>query len=263
VPASASDVPDAHPVHMLDAQLQIACGQVHVWHTTISSPHGVSPEPWRVLSEDERQRAGRFHFPLHRDRFVNGRAFLRNTLATYQGIEPEGVRFTYTSHGRPELANGSGLVFSLSHSGDFAVLAVSRNRMLGIDVEMIRDDLDILGLARRYFARAEWERIVNAPPHQRIPLFFSSWTCKEAFLKARGLGLLAALDGFEIVFDGVREEGSVRILDQPDHTQWAIRRLNFNEHAAAALAIEGPDYDLHCAPWPGSDFRQALPSRIL
>ena len=248
---------------MLNAQLQIACRQVHVWHTTISNPRGVSPELWRVLSEDERQRAAGFHFPLHRDRFVTARAFLRNILATYQSVEPECVRFTYTSHGRPELANGSGLVFSLSHSGDLAVLAVSRKRMLGIDVEMIRNDLDILGLARRYFARAEWERIVDAPPHERAPLFFSSWTCKEALLKARGLGLSGALNGFEIAFDGMREEVSVRILDEPDHTPWAIRRLNVHDHAAAALAIEGRDYDLHCAPWPGSDFRQALASRIL
>ena len=241
---------------MLNAQLEIACGQIQVWHTTISNRHGMPSELWRVLSEDERQRAARFHFPLHRDRFVTARAFLRKVLGSYQGIEPECVRFTYTSYGRPELANGAGLVFSFSHSGDLAALAVGRNRMLGIDVEVIRNDLDVVGLARRYFARTEWERIVDAPPHERIPLFFSSWTCKEALLKARGIGLSGALDGFEITFDGMREEGFVRVFDEGNRTQWAIRRLNFNEHAAAAVAIEGPDYDLRCALWHGSQTKK-------
>jgi 4'-phosphopantetheinyl transferase len=236
---------------MLNGNLQVTAGEVHVWHTTFASDAGTAPELWRVLSEDEQQRADRFSPSLHRRRFVAARVFLRSVLAKYLDIEPASIRFTYTSKGRPELKDNTDLVFSVSHSDDLGVIAVARNRMLGIDVEMIRNNLDIPGLSRRFFADAEWQRIRDAPLHEQDRLFFSLWTCKEAFLKARGLGLNGSLNDFAINFSPTRGECAVQIFDQSNCTQWSIRELNFDKHAASAIAVEGEIHNLRCTPWIG------------
>ncbi|MGQ0585167.1 MAG: 4'-phosphopantetheinyl transferase family protein [Reyranella sp.] len=151
-----------------------------------------------LLSDDEKARGLRFVTAALRHRFVAGRARLRSLLGAHLGLDPHALVFAENAFGKPRLADRPSVHFSLSHSGDQAVLAVSEQREIGIDIERVRP-LDHLDLARRYFHPNEVAAIggVKASDEQLLA-FFRIWTLKEATAKAIGKGLSIPLDSFEV-----------------------------------------------------------------
>src|SRR5438445_771552 len=107
-----------------------------------------------MLSADERQRAERFRHERACTHFVAGRATLRRALADYLDRDPQQIHFTYGEHGKPLLTDeaATGLRFNLSHSGELAVLALARNRAVGVDVEQVNPDRATNDIARRFFS---------------------------------------------------------------------------------------------------------------
>ncbi len=151
-----------------------------------------------LLSEDEKARGLRFATVPLRHRFVAGRARLRSLLGEHLGLDPRALVFVQNAFGKPRLADHPSVHFSLSHSGDQAVLAVSEQREIGIDIERVRP-LEHLDLARRYFHSNEVAAIESVkPPDEQLLAFFRIWTLKEAVVKAIGKGLSIPLDTFDV-----------------------------------------------------------------
>lgn len=151
-----------------------------------------------LLSEDEKARGRSFVTAQLRHRFVAGRARLRALLGEHLGVDPRALVFVQNAFGKPRLADHPSVHFSLSHSGDQAVLAVSDQREIGIDIECVRP-LDHLDLARRYFHPNEVAAIESArPPDEQLLAFFRIWTLKEAVVKAIGKGLSIPLETFDV-----------------------------------------------------------------
>ena len=195
-----------------------------------------------MLSTQELDRARRFHLPLHARRFSVCRALLRLLLARYLDREAAAIRLVYGESGKPRLAreqNPDGLCFNLSHSGDIAVFAVARSREVGIDVERIAPEVDLPALARRVLGDAELQRLDAAAKGERLETFFRYWTCKEAYLKARGEGITDDLKRIAIHLP--RDAGRARITDRRDSTAgaWSLRELDCAPGYRAALAVEG------------------------
>jgi len=151
-----------------------------------------------MLSADERERAARFIFDIHRRRFVAARASLRRVLGLCLGCDPAGLAFAYTERGRPSLrlASHPGFDFNLAHSGDLALLALS-SRTVGVDVEQRREMPNALAIARRFFSPRELAALKHLPESTRALGFFNAWTRKEALIKAVGAGL-GALEEMEV-----------------------------------------------------------------
>ena len=127
-----------------------------------------------------------------------GRARLRSLLGGHLGLDPRALVFVQNAFGKPRLADRPSVHFSLSHSGDRAVLAVSERHEMGIDIERVRP-LDHLDLARRYFHPNEVAAIEGVrPTEEQLLAFFRTWTLKEAIVKAIGRGLSIPLDTFEV-----------------------------------------------------------------
>ena len=172
--------------------------EVHVWRVDVAGGGAVALE---TLSEGERERAARFHFAADRDRFVASHAALRGILAPYLGAEPSSLVFGEGAQGKPLLdapAHGRSLRFSLSHSGDLALVAVSLGREVGVDVEHVRPRADLADFVARYFSPREREVQARIPSDDRLRAFYEVWTLKEAYLKACGDGLLRELDAFDV-----------------------------------------------------------------
>lgn len=151
-----------------------------------------------LLSDDEKARGLRFVTAALRHRFVAGRARLRSLLGAHLGLDPHTLVFAENAFGKPRLADRPSVHFSLSHSGDQAVLAVSEQREIGIDIERVRP-LDHLDLARRYFHPNEVAAIEAVrEPDEQLLAFFRIWTLKEAVVKAIGKGLSIPLDTFDL-----------------------------------------------------------------
>jgi 4'-phosphopantetheinyl transferase len=154
-----------------------------------------------LLSQAERDRAGRFVFERDRNRFILGRARLRKFLGQRLGVRPDAIELVYGAHGKPALAPrqaATGWRFNLSHCGDVAVHAFSRHRDIGVDVEAVRTLPDADDIVERFFSRREREAYRALDSRDKPLGFFNCWTRKEAFIKALGDGLSCPLDRFDV-----------------------------------------------------------------
>jgi 4'-phosphopantetheinyl transferase len=189
----------------------------------------------RLLSAEERQRAARFRFDVHRRRYVSGRGQLRRILAHYTGVAPEALVFFYGAQGKPSV---EGIEFNLSHSGDVGVVALTRAAPVGVDVERIRamDDLD--GMARISFSSDERHNLQGLSGADKQEAFFRCWTRKEAYVKATGDGLGMPLDSFDV--DLGDRPAPIRVASR--RSVWFTLPLALGDGIAGAIAIAGSDW---------------------
>jgi 4'-phosphopantetheinyl transferase len=145
---------------------------------------------FELLSPDERDRAERFKVPGAAERFTLARGLLRRTLGGILGTDPAGLRFSYGPQGKPGL-EGRALTFNLSHSENWAAIAVAQGREVGIDLERIRPHDH--HLVERYFSAPEAILYRATLPEKQGLAFYHFWTAKEAYLKARGEGISGGL----------------------------------------------------------------------
>jgi 4'-phosphopantetheinyl transferase len=191
-----------------------------------------------LLEANERERAARFHFESDRRMYVGAHALLRRALSAQAPVDPAAWRFVRSHLGRPEIAEppcAPRLRFSLSHTRAIAACAVVPELDVGFDVEEIRPaPLDV---ARR-FAPAELADITSCRPEERDERFFSYWTLKESYMKARGLGLAIPLD--RAVFDpsSATVRASFGAECQDDARDWRFVSWSIEGAYRAALAVK-------------------------
>src|SRR5688572_33438143 len=121
----------------------LQASEVHVWRIELEQPEYVLEDFRSTLESDELQRAGRFHFEKDRRHFVVARGFLRAVLARYLNANAGALKFSYSGYGKPAL-NGehknNPLRFNMSHSLGVALLALTEDKQIGVDVEFMRAD---------------------------------------------------------------------------------------------------------------------------
>jgi len=223
-------------------KLDLLLNDVHIWRINLNSDELQLQFFRETLSSDEIARAERFYFPEHRQRFMAGRGTLRTILGQYLDIAPKQVEFEYQPRGKPLLAAkfaDQGLLFNLSHSQDLALLGISYQNQIGVDLEYIRTMSDLEGLAKRFFSAREYEYLRLLSPAQQQQIFFRYWTCKEAYLKATGDGLVQLE---EIEIDLTPNQPS-KLLVSGD---WSLSELTPADNFAAAVVVAGSNIHLHC-----------------
>ncbi len=190
------------------------------------------------LSNDERERVARFGVDEARDKFIISRGALRAVLAPYLGCEPGEIRFRYGPAGKPHLANEADVHFNVAHSGWLFLYAVSRGHKVGVDVEEVRDHLEVERLAERFFAPGEARRLGDAKPEDRIQAFHRCWTRKEAYLKLKGFGIADQLDKFEVSLLPHEEPALLTSeVDGEDPARWRFSDLTVPPGYIATLVV--------------------------
>jgi 4'-phosphopantetheinyl transferase len=177
--------------------LQLADGTVDVWRGSLDQEPSVRARLESLLDRDESERARRCRFDRDRHRYVVGRGLLRTLLARYLGRDPEALRFRYGRERKPALV-GEELRFNLAHAEGTVLYAFSSAFEVGVDVELLHDDVAGKGVAERFFSAQEAAALRALPERDRARAFLACWTRKEAFLKARGDGLTVPLDSFDV-----------------------------------------------------------------
>ena len=151
--------------------IPIERADVHVWAFTLRESNAIVEAWTQLLSDDEKLRADRFVRRRDRARWIVAHGVLRHVLGRYCGVDPRAIAFVHGAAGKPSLAptcaNGEPTTFNLTHSHDRALLAVSRGREIGVDLEQVRDDFDPLTIAREFFFGSELAAIQAAPPKLR------------------------------------------------------------------------------------------------
>jgi 4'-phosphopantetheinyl transferase len=220
--------------------LSLAADEVNVWRLALEQPEDCLRALWQTLATDERARAERFFFERHRKHFIAGRGLLRAVLARYLGRDAGALHFHYGPYGKPTLEAGGDLHFNLSHSGNAALLGVTRGREIGVDLEQVRTRDSLVELAQRFFAPAEVAALATVPAAQKEQAFFNCWTRKEAFIKASGEGLSRPLDQFTVSLRPGEPARLLAVAGDPDEAaRWTFQALLPWPGYAACLAVRG------------------------
>jgi len=228
--------------------------EVHVWTAFQSASLSELPVCESVLSVEEKQRAARFHRAEDRSRYGVAHGILRQLLGGYLSVPPGGLTFTQNAYGKPALVPYPGqpaLSFNLAHSGDVILFALAVDRPVGIDVETVRRDFDVMELAQNQFSELEISSLRSiADPAERTEAFFRCWTRKEAYLKARGEGLGFPLKKFSVTF-GRDESPSVSwAADDPLATErWSVRDVPVVSGYVAAMVCSGGPVKCNLYRW--------------
>jgi 4'-phosphopantetheinyl transferase len=207
---------------------------------------GTVPGPWfDELAPEERERGRRFRRRADADRFLATRAALRVLIGERVRRAPRDVRFRFGPKGKPYLdaSLSDATRFNVSHSGNLAVIAMSRGRSVGVDLEQHRTLPDLLDLVRNTFHPWEKSQWLSLKKAEQEGAFFRCWTRKEAFLKATGEGLTGGMGSFAVSF--LRDERPRLVL--ADHVPgavdaWKIADISPRSGFTAALVAEGQDW---------------------
>jgi 4'-phosphopantetheinyl transferase len=231
----------------------LADNEVHVWATTLSVPARILEGFAGTFSPDEKERAHKFIFEKHRNRYIAGRGALRKILGQYLRADAAALRFVHSANGKPALAGefaGAGVHFNLAHSEDMALIAVTRLGRVGVDVECIRPVKEMDALVARFFSARENEAFQKVVDAEKPAAFFNLWTRKEALLKATGEGITRSLSLVEVSFlPGERARLIAIAGDVEQAAQWSLRELSPAAGFTGAVAIESRGIEVRCWKW--------------
>ena len=160
-------------------------GDVHIWYPRLDLPDEELVEAFDLLDPSEQARAEKFHFSRDRDRFVARRAKLRVLLCAYLDLPPDQIRYSLGPKDKPAI---TGCEFNASSSGGLGVIAVTRERQIGVDLEWLDATQDVQ-LLRSALSSDERSRFDELPEVEQLPFILLVWTYKEALVKAIGVGL--------------------------------------------------------------------------
>ncbi len=236
-------------------QLVLNHDDVHIWRIALDQPAARLPFYAQTLAPDEVKRAERFYFEHDRQHYTVGRGALRMILSRYTGIAPSRLEFSYSSYGKPALAEATGgatLRFNLSHSAGLALCAVTRNREVGVDIEGMRTLTELKQISAHFFSTNE-NAVLHALPEAIQPeAFFTCWTRKEAYIKAIGEGLSMPLDSFDVSLVPGEPAALLAVRGmQEEAARWSLRELFPGPGYMAAIVVEGHDWQMQCWQWSG------------
>ena len=207
---------------------------VHLWLADLNRPDLI-PAAREILPANETARGLRYRFERDQTWFFARRFFLRTLLAQYLGQPASTFDLQLSTHGKPYLAEHP-IHFNLSDSGGWCLLAFTHLAPLGVDLETVRAQVNMAGIAQRYFSMAEQAEMEELPSDLHTEAFYHIWTQKEAFIKAVGEGLSIPLDSFDVAADP-RRPGEVRAVRGAGLQSWRMRTFIPRENFWAAVCV--------------------------
>lgn len=220
---------------------------VQIWQIQLEVPQDTLERHFMCLSKEEKSRANRFRFADDRRRFIVSRGALRHILACQLHQSPEQINFCYGEYGKPFIgklpdAQRSALIqterdfhFNLTHSGELALCALGYQRTVGIDIESIKPIKRLEGLIERCLSDREKNQVRAQSADDRPRAFLQTWTCKEAYLKAIGLGLTQSMQTVEVQLT------PPQLICVPHSCSdgWCLHTLALPEGYVGALVVAG------------------------
>lgn len=201
-----------------------------------------------LLAPDERERRDRYRFDHSKREYLLTRALVRTTLSRYAPVAPRAWTFDKNQWGCPSIADPAyaNLRFNLSNTQGLIACAVVDGRDVGVDVEDTSRKTETVGIADRFFSPREVEALRALPEEAQQARFFAYWTLKEAYIKARGMGLAIPLDQFSFLLD---DGPPIRIAFEPelgdDASTWQFEHLALTpKHTTSAAVRRGAAPDM-------------------
>ena len=221
------------------ARQSLDCDTIHIYKSNLS-PSIEEVKSWEsILSEDEILRASKFHFMKDKNRYIKARGVTRTIIGSYLEMDPKDVYFKYSPFGKPSI-NGQHLHFNISHAQQYGLFAFSRTGDIGVDVELVKPEIDFDKLVSRFFSPSEAQVILGLDKNLKAEYFCKCWTRKESFIKAHGMGLSMPLDCFEVsILD--KEKVLLKSLDWvgESHKNWNTMSFEIDTNVIGAFTYKG------------------------
>ncbi|HEX7154378.1 MAG TPA: 4'-phosphopantetheinyl transferase superfamily protein [Thermoanaerobaculia bacterium] len=190
-----------------------------------------------VLSAGERERMQRFHFQRDREIYRAAHGLARLALSRCApSVDPRDWTFVDDAHGKPEVAapqRTPRLRFNISHTHGLVACVIAEELDCGVDVERTWRDKDLIHVARRVLTPAELSAVAGLQGEEQALLFCRYWTLKEAYAKARGLGMSLAFDQLAMDVD------PPRLLSAAAH-EWTLEQWPATPEHLVAVAVHRP-----------------------
>lgn len=189
-----------------------------------------------LLSEEERERRLSYRFERRRREYLANRMLARTALSHFYPLTPQEWRFKANAYGKPAPDPECGLRFNLSDAHGLAVCLVADGAEVGVDVEPYERGREVVEIAAEVFSAQEMEQLEALQSNERLERALQLWTLKEAYIKARGMGLSLPLKKFSFLFGG---EGIRLQLDKDFEEEagrcWRFCLLSFAGHRVALM----------------------------
>jgi 4'-phosphopantetheinyl transferase len=196
---------------------------IEAWRLDLDLDAPLADADWIILSDLEKAQNLKLHRHEDRIRHAVTRATLRLLLGRAVGRAPQELLIVPDAFGKPQLQSEGSVEFNVSHSGRFALIALSKTNAVGVDIEQRSKDLDVAGLSKFALSSKERESLSDADA------FVERWVLKESILKALGLGIAEHLQATSIE----RAVGG--------NAFYEARHPTFDMRAVKACLLEAPE----------------------
>lgn len=228
---------------LLEKNIDLSSEQIHVFLLRLDLFDDNDFLPY--LSGDERERAERLKIEEKKKQFVITRGALRKILSNCLDVEE--IKFSYGQHKKPyieEQYNNKSVEFNISHSGDYALIAITLNNKIGVDIEKINQEADFESLSNRFFSEKEKQELLHLNKDEQLDAFFRAWVRKESFIKATGEGIAFGLDKFSVSLSKNKKNRIDIVSSDSINEQWYNYDLNSLEHYKTAIASCNDEVDI-------------------
>ena len=220
---------------------QLLSREAHVWHVVPESvcDPAILQHFRDILNTEEREKLVRFVRPEDSHHYLVVHALVRSVLSYYTNIAPSDWCFTHGKHGRPEIHpdTGSRLRFNLTHTRGLVACVVTLDVDCGIDAELLCERSNPLGVAKRMFSPPELEALGQREGGDFLDYFYEHWTLREAYVKARGIGI--SFPTRRLCFNTEGKKVSVEFDDTVDDCEknWHFQLIRPNATHIVSLAL--------------------------
>jgi 4'-phosphopantetheinyl transferase len=213
-------------------------GDVHIWFIDVKQ----TSVQEQILSSQEREWIKSLNFENERKCYAAAHFSIRILLGNYLNQSPQEIDFVVGPNGKPRVAgqnDGEGINFNISHSQHYVLLAITRDRFIGADLEKIRTFPEMELIVERFFSEKEKQDWQTVPNERRLEVFYSVWTRKEAYMKAHGEGLRVNMTRFSVTF---LPDSQTEILDvhRGEGAGWKLIVPDAPRGYCAAVAVNNP-----------------------
>jgi len=224
---------------------------IHIWLIDVAQQQPHLDDLFQALSTEEQTSANRFKFSQDAHSFIASHAILRLLLSRYLAIQPQHISFQQNQYGKPFLTQKTEIEFNLSHTKNYALIAINKNEPVGIDIEYTkRNKMGYLDLAKRFFSAYEHTTLQSLPKAQQTLGFYHAWTRKEAFIKAIGQGIAFNLNQFDVTLAPQTPTQLLAIQGSTEKAQhWQLESFYPVEDYCGAIAWKGKPKTLKFYQW--------------
>jgi len=225
------------------SELKIFTDEAHFWLIDLRQPRFEVDQMTALLSQDEYRRMKRLRRAKNKTEFAIAHGALRDILGRYLQLPPGDIQFQFEYHHKPMIyheINKVNLDFNLSHSAGYALIGIAKDRSVGVDIEFISGERQHSRIPERFFSIREVKSLRSLPEDRQLDAFFAAWTRKEAYVKAKGWGLLLALAEFSVTIAPNEKPALLEMKSDPGEIhRWSLLDIKLPDGYRGAAAVEG------------------------